>query len=345
MYLDAVTFVNTKYICNLERLMTEDDDTLMVRAAWLYYVGGLNQEATAAKLGLTRARVNKMLAEARESGLVSISIDHQKVGVLPLEDTLRVRFGLDFCVSTPTFGFHETPQQDSEVRKRITFRAVGVAAANHLKRMLSENDTLTVGTGWGRTIEQMTLHLAGVRAPHARFISVMGSLTANNAYNPFEVVHSLARRTGGEGFFLPVPFIADSVEDKRVLMSQRSVVRALEIARSASVCFISAGELTEDSLLRRQGMISATELESLRRAGAVGDTNGIFFDINGCPVDHELNARTIALSFDDLKNLPVILLIAGQEKVHAAHALLRSGIVNGLIIDGDAAEHLVAQGS
>ncbi len=46
----------------------------------------------------------------------------------------------------------------------------------------------------------MTLQLAGVRAPQARFISVMGSLTANSAYNPFEVVHMLARRTGGQGF-------------------------------------------------------------------------------------------------------------------------------------------------
>jgi DNA-binding transcriptional regulator LsrR (DeoR family) len=261
--------------------MSEDDDALMVRAAWFYYVGGLNQEMTAARLGLTRARVNKMLAEARESGLVSISIDHQRVGVLPLEDKLRVRFGLDFCISTPAFGFHDTSKEDSEVRKQIAFRAVGVAAANHLKTLLSENDSLTVGTGWGRTIEQMTLHLAGVRAPHARFISVMGSLTANNAYNPFEVVHSLARRTGGEGYFLPVPFIADSIDDKKVLISQRSVVKALEIARSASFCFISAGELTEDSLLRRQGMISSAELESLRQAGAVGDTNGIFFRQRG----------------------------------------------------------------
>jgi DNA-binding transcriptional regulator LsrR (DeoR family) len=42
----------------------------------------------------------------------------------------------------------------------------------------------------------------------------MGSLTANSAYNPFEVVHALARATGGEGFVLPVPFIADSVEDR-----------------------------------------------------------------------------------------------------------------------------------
>lgn len=324
--------------------MLEDDDALMVRAAWFYYVGGLNQEMTAARLGLTRARVNKMLAEARESGLVSISIDHQRVGVLPIEDTLRLRFGLDLCISTPAFGFHDTSKEASEVRKQIAFRAVGVAAANHLKTLLSENDSLTVGTGWGRTIEQMTLHLAGVRAPHARFISVMGSLTANNAYNPFEVVHSLARRTGGEGYFLPVPFIADSVDDKRVLVSQRSVVKALEIARSASVCFISAGELTEDSLLRRQGMISGAELESLRQAGAVGDTNGIFFNSEGRQVDHELNERTIALGFEELKAMPVLLLIAGREKIQAARALLRSGVVNGLIIDGDAAETLAAIG-
>ncbi|MDW5318466.1 sugar-binding transcriptional regulator [Rhizobium sp. PL01] len=322
--------------------MSDSEEALMVRAAWFYYVGGLNQEQTAGRLGVTRARVNKMLSEARDSGLVSISIDHQRVGMLPFEDRLRMTYGLDFCISTPAFGFQDAKDADTEVRKQIAFRAVGVAAANHLKSLLSESETVTIGTGWGRTIEQMTLQLAGVRAPHARFISIMGSLTANSAYNPFEVVHALARRTGGEGFFLPVPFIADSIEDKKVLLSQRSVVKAMEIARSASVCFISAGELTEDSLLRRQGMISRAELESLRKCGAIGDTNGIFFDSEGMQVDHDLNKRTIALGFEELKKMPVILLIAGQDKASAAKGLLKSGIINGLIIDGDAAEALVA---
>lgn len=323
--------------------MSDNEDDLMVRAAWYYYVGGLNQEATASRLGLTRARVNKMLSEARETGLVSISIDHQRVGVLPVESELESRFGLDFCVTTPAFGFEEM-KTDGEVQKQIAFRAVGVAAANYLKRLLTENDPITIGTGWGRTIEQMTLQLAGVKAPHARFISMMGSLTANNAYNPFEVVHSLARRTGGEGYFLPVPFIADSVEDRKVLVSQRSVVKAMEIARAASVCFISAGELTEQSLLRQQGMISRAELESLRAAGAVGDTNGIFFDERGNQVDHDLNDRTIAVGFEELKNLKVILLVAGQDKAIAARALLRSGVVTGLIVDGDAAGTLMSLG-
>ena len=42
-----------------------EDEMLMARAAWLYYVGGLNQEATAKRLGITRARVNKLLQDAR----------------------------------------------------------------------------------------------------------------------------------------------------------------------------------------------------------------------------------------------------------------------------------------
>jgi len=322
--------------------MTVEEDELMVRAAWYYYVGGFNQAKTAQRLGVTRARVNKMLAEARESGLVSISIDYQQVGMLPIEDQLVQRYGLDFCLSTPAFGFHDPSPVDQEVHKQIAFRAVGIAASNYLKKRLTENETITIGTGWGRTIDQMTQHLAGVHAPRARFISIMGSLTANNAYNPFDVVHRLARRTGAQGFFLPVPFIVDSLEDRRMLLSQRSVMAAMAIAEAADVCFISAGELTEDSVLFQQGMISKQELDSLHAAGAVGDANGIFFDKHGQRVDHNLNQRTIALDLAQLKSTPVILLIAGQYKTQAADALLRSGIISGLIIDGDTAQALAS---
>ncbi|MEO3434057.1 sugar-binding domain-containing protein [Inquilinus sp. CAU 1745] len=312
----------------------------MVRAAWLYHVGGFNQEETAAQLGLTRARVNRLLSEAREQGLVTISVDHELVGMLPVEDRIREHFGLDFCRATPAFGLGAAPaagEAFSEARSRISIRAVGLASANFLRAKLAAMDAPTIGVGWGRTIEQMGLQLGSVRARKARFISLMGSLTANSSSNPFEVVQALARRTGAEGYVLPVPFIADTVADKEVFLSQRPVSRALAIARSASLCMISVGELTEAALLRRQGMLSRNDLESLRAAGAVGDTNGIFFDNSGRPVDHELNSRTLAVPFETLRELPVVLMVGGIEKIAAAAALLQSGIVNGLIIDGDTA--------
>ena len=320
-----------------------EDATLMARAAWLYYVGGLNQEATAKRLGITRARVNKLLSDARESGLVSITINPSDIGLLPVEDAIRDRYGLDFCICTPALAMDRQADAASDLLKTFAFQAVGAAAAAHLRLHLAETERPVVGTGWGRTLQQMTLRLAGIRAPRARFISLMGSLTANSSYNPFEVVHAFARATGGEGFVLPVPFIADSPSDRDVLLSQRTVQQALDIARATTAAYISIGELTEGSLLRQQGMITGNELAALRKAGAVGDTNGIFFDDDGAAVAHPMNDRTIALGFDELRATNVVALVAGVAKTRAARAFLRSGIARGLIVDGDTGLRLLEQ--
>lgn len=320
---------------------TLEDEVLMARAAWLYYIGGLNQEATAKRLNTTRARVNKLLSDARDTGLVSITINPANVGLLQVEEAIRTRYGLDFCICTPALG---PPGGDGADRilAPFAFRAVGAAAAAHLRRHLAETPDAVVGTGWGRTLEQMTLHMAGVSAPKARFVSLLGSLTANSAYNPFEVVHAFARMTGGEGYFLPVPFIADTMASRSVLISQQSVQRALEVGRTATMAYISLGELRPDSLICREGMISLEELDELRALGAVGDTNGLFFDSQGQAVDHPLNSRTIALGLADLRQICTVALVAGRQKLEAARALLSSGLLHGLIVDGDTALELAA---
>ena len=316
------------------------DRELMTRAAWLYYVGGLNQEATSSRMGLTRARVNRLLQQARETGLVSITINERDLGLLRIEDTLRREFGLEFCLTTPAFGLTEADRGPEGPLADFPLRAVGAAGARFLRDRLADKPDATVGTGWGRTLAHLSRQMSGAKSPNARFVSLMGSLTANSAFNTFEVVQALAQATGGSGFFLPVPFIADTADDRDVLMSQKIVARPLELARYTDVALISIGELTERSLLRRQDMITAEEAAALRAAGAVGDTNGIFFDRDGRPVDHDLNRRTTGVGFHDLARSQTVLLSAGTQKRAATEALLRSGAIKGLIIDGDAARAL-----
>ncbi len=319
------------------------ENQLMTRAAWLYYVGGLNQEATSQRMGLTRARVNKLLQQARESGLVSITINDRDIGLLPVEETLRREFGLEFCLATPAFGPVENGAEANGVLSEMAFKAVGTAGARFLRDQLASKPDALIGTGWGRTLAHLSRQMSGSNSPKARFISLMGSLTANSAFNPFEVVQALAQATGGEGYFLPVPFIADTPEDRSVLLAQRAVARPLELARYTDIALISVGELTEGSLLRRQGMITETELDELRLAGAVGDTNGVFFNADGQPVDHILNRRTIGVDWPDLARTKTVVLSAGFSKIGATRAILRSGAVKGLIIDGDSAIALLDQ--
>ena len=309
-----------------------DDQQLMSRAAWLYHVGGLNQEETASRLGTTRARVNKLLQLAKDAGIVSVAIDTRGNGMMEVEDALRRRFNLERCICTPMLGL----AADDELPGNLVDyprRAVGSLAATLLREQLVRKPGSIVGTGWGRTLDQITRNMASVSAPSARFVSLMGSLTANSAFNPFEVVQALARATGAEGYFLAVPFIANSEEDREILLSQRTVSGVLDMARRPDMALISVGELTQSSLLRRSGMISARELKELHADGAIGDTNGIFFDAEGKPVAHELNRRTLAVNFDTLRKTNTVLLSGGLEKAEATNALLKSGVINTLIID------------
>ncbi len=326
-------------------LAHEPDAAILARAAWLYHVGGMTQEEVARRLGVHRTRVVRLLGEARDRGLVSVTINHDSVRDLDLEDAIARAHGLQFCLVTPAMGFDPGPLEPklAAAQQMIARRAVGSAAASFLRGKLASGNPVTVGVSWGRTLEQMTLHLSGVQNPRARFVSLMGSLTRNSASNPFEVVQALAARTGGEGHFLPVPFIADSVADRTVLMSQRSVAEALALARSADLFLISVGELLETSFLRTQAMMSAAELRSVRARGAVADSLGRLFDRDGAQVEHELAHRTLAVEFEGLRGRDVVLLSGGVEKVDAVQALLHAGIVQGLVIDGDAARVLASR--
>lgn len=319
-------------------LAHESDDALIVRVAWLYHVAGLNQEETAARLGLNRARANRLLSEARDRGLVSISINHESARLIEVEDRIATAYGLDFCIATPPIGFvHDIADVEmTRLQSAVARRAVGSAGANFLKGKLAAGP-ITVGVSWGRTVEQVALQLAGVRNPHAHFVSLIGSLTRTTASNPFEVAQAFASRTGGHVHFLPVPFIADSEADRQVLMSQRMVQAALAVAREADLYLISVGELRESAVLRLQDMISAREVDDIRRCGAVCDTLGKLYDAEGREVDHALSRRSLAIDPADLRGRDVVLLGAGFEKVEAIRAILRAGFVRGLVIDGDTA--------
>jgi DNA-binding transcriptional regulator LsrR (DeoR family) len=322
-------------------LSAEPDDTLMARAAWLYYVAGLTQEEAGSRLGLPRSRMVRLLAEARERGLVSISIQHDSVRDLQTEHAIAARFALDFCLATPRLDLGPTDDPAlAAAQGLIARRAVGGAAAMFLKGKLA-GGPITVGVSWGRTLGQVALHLSGARNPAARFVSLMGSLTRNSASNPFEVVQAFAARTGGEGHFLPVPFIADTRPDRDVLISQRIVAEAMALALAADLYLISVGEMTETAILRQQDMISREELRGLRVLGAVCDTLGVFIDASGRLVPNRVTERALAIPFDLLRGRDVVLLAAGVEKVAATAALLRTGAIKGLIIDGDAAALLM----
>ena len=169
----------------------------MAQVAWLYHVGNLSQQEISDKLGISRFKIVRLLADAKQLGVVRIAIEHNNTTTLDLADRLTERFGLKEAQVAPA------PQNDGNAEAR---RAVGIIAAAFLARIALANQPMTVGLGWGRTLGHMADNLVGVTNPHITFVSLMGLLNRADPTQPVDVCVRLAALTSGKANLLPAPF-------------------------------------------------------------------------------------------------------------------------------------------
>ena len=114
--------------------------------------------------------------------------------------------------------------------------------------------------------------------------------------------------------------------------------------RATDVAILSAGDLSERSLLVRYGLPGDVGVAELAEAGAIGDMLGQFIDQGGQAIDHPLNRRAIALPLDALRRIPTVILASGgANKAGVIAATLRGKLASVLITDEDAAAAVVAR--
>lgn len=299
------------------------DDPLSVRVAWLYYMEAETQDRIASRLGLTRLRVNRILAEARNDGLVSISINSRLASCLEVEQRLKAQCGLADAVVVPT-------PTDPDLIHELLGRATG----DYLSRHLDTNPVKGIGVGWGATLRETIRHVRPGRWPNLTVSSMMGGLTRGLEINTFETASSLAARLQSECTYLAAPLYAGSAKSRDTILAQDVYRDALERIAANDVALLSVGDLSARSLLIRYGLPGDVEPESLRRAGAVGDIIGQFLDADGNPVDHPINRRVLAPGVAILKKIPLVVVASGgANKTAIIAAVLRARLASVLICD------------
>ncbi|HEV7253624.1 MAG TPA: sugar-binding transcriptional regulator [Mesorhizobium sp.] len=310
----------------------EDEASMAARAAWLHYAGGLTQADVAKRLGLSSLKAHRLITKANQEGLVKVYIDGDVSECVALENAITGRFGLDVCEVVPDF--------DDEA---LPLRALGIAGAQFLKREIERGENALIGVGHGRTLAACVEYLPRINAQNTRFVSLLGGLTRKFAANPHDVIHRLAERTGAEAYVMPVPFFANTVEDRAVLLGQKGVGEVFRLAEAASLFLVGIGTAEREASLVSTGMIELSEIEAVRRAGGAGEMLGHFFDARGRPVETALSERTLALGRDALKGRRIVAVAGGSVKVAAVRSVLRSGFLGGLITDERTARALVEE--
>ncbi|MDU0341355.1 sugar-binding transcriptional regulator [Bosea rubneri] len=301
-----------------------------VRAAWLYYVEGLTQEQIAEALGLSRIKVVRILAAARNEGIVRIRIDARSARQAALERGLVTSFGLEEAIVVPA------------ARDAASIPAlVGYAAGLWLSDMLRDNMSLAVG--WGETLHQALRGMQPRQIEAMSVVSLLGGLTHSRSINPSAVARRVADMFGADCFQLTAPVFVSSAEIRDALWGEPTLRDLLARARAADVALLSIGSLGRDSTLFREGLVPESDLESLRAAGAVGDLLCHFIDAEGRPVDHPVNRRIMAVNPSELTGIGLVAIAGGgTNKAPAIRAALRASAAKVLITDEGAADALLA---
>jgi DNA-binding transcriptional regulator LsrR (DeoR family) len=290
---------------------------LMHEAATLYYEQDATQAEVAARLGLSRATVSRLLSEARRAGIVRIEV------VAPVDRDLEA-LGRQLAGAV---GLRAAWISGVPARGPVG-EALAPALSAALRAVeLRHGDVLLVSTG--RTIYEAAQG-ALPALPGLTLAPMIGGQDEPEVwYAPNEIIRQFAVRVGGDPVFLYAPALpGEGLHD--TLLDDPSTRRVFDLWARArcAVLGVGAPPLSRASLPR----FIASDTSSLREA--VGDVCSRFYDASGAGVAFPGSERLIATSFERLREIPTtIALAAGEVKVPSILTGAASGYFNQLVTD------------
>jgi DNA-binding transcriptional regulator LsrR (DeoR family) len=291
---------------------------LTASVARRYYLDGRSKIEIAEEFGMSRFKVARLLETARTSGLVRIEIRNEGEIDVDLSAQLRDRFGLQHSIVV------DSPDDDAQALREH----VGRAAAQLLAEIITPQDVL--GLAWARSVSAMARVLP--RLPGTPVVQLTGALTLPDGPDTsVAAVRDVASASGGIAHCFYAPLTVADAATARALRQQPEVARAfgqlpLVTKAVAGVGLWEAGQST------LYDAASEHDRATLRDLGVCADISGVLVAADGSPVPTELAERMIALSADEMRAIPEVIVIPyGIRKAAAVRAALRSGLVAGIV--------------
>ena len=304
------------------------------KAASMYYLQGQTMETIARHLRISRSSVSRLLAYAREVGLVRITVAAAPGSRNTLAGLLSQKFGINAWV-VPV---HEGT---TEVRR---LEQVARVAGERMLQLLDEGGVL--GVAWGTTISEVVRHLPNHPIRNTTVVQLNGAASFNTTGLPYagSILGQAAESIGAQVVPFPVPAFFDYADTKRALWREGAIRRVLVEQARTSVALFSVGSFEGDvpSHVYASGYLHEDEIRALREDNVVGDVCTVLLREDGSYRDIELNSRASGPSPAELQNIPTRLcVVAGPAKVVPLLGALRARVATDLVIDDTTARALL----
>lgn len=303
-------------------MLDEKTYTLATKAAWYYYMENYTQHQIAEAMGLSRAKVIRLLEDAKTDGIIQFNFRKDDSTRVSLEKNLIAAYGLNDAFVVPT------PLNEATLTHTIS-RAAALYVSDHLR----PGGYLNIG--YGDTVSSMLGYLAKEHEDPINVVSMTGGVSY---YLPSVSSTAYAMHL----FLIPSPLIVSSSEVRDALLGEKSIQEIYAMTEHADMSVVGIGAAVEGATVLRNGIIRESELAILKMQGSVGDVLNHFYDSEGNPITTEIENRTISTDIEKLRTMKNVVGVAGgSEKVAAIKAVLRGGYLNVLVTDSKTAEELL----
>jgi DNA-binding transcriptional regulator LsrR (DeoR family) len=306
----------------------------MYEACVRYYVQSETMESIARHLKLSRSSVSRVLAEAKKSGMVRISLVTPKGSQSPVARKLANVFGIRVHISTVG--------DSAPITTR--FERVSRLAATLLTDSVKDGDL--IGAAWGVTLSNVVPYLEPKPLHDATIVQMNGGTNAldTSASHMTSILQALSRNFDAAVVQFPVPAFFDYSETKQAMWRERSVKSVLELHDKLDVSIFGIGSIygKVPSHVYSAGYLDQAEMMALKEQGVVGDVCTVLLREDGTYEDLEINQRASGLTPAESKRIPIrIGVVADPARASALLGALRAGSITDLVCDDTTARAVI----
>ncbi len=281
-----------------------------------YYLEDQKQSDIARDLGVSRPLVSRMLSEARELGIVEITIHEPGAREARLLERLQLSSSIRGGVL---------------VEEGATADATNRLLSQGVMELLRQLGVRRLGVGWGYLIGQLVSWLEENPQPSSTITDICplvgnASIPARN-YQSNENVRLMAQQMGATPHFLYLPALPESLEEKQVLCSTEVYRQIHQQWETLDTALVNIGDYPSSpdfASLVRYGSL-------LQRQRACGRMLIYYFNEDGFVIQSEQDFA-IQIPIEILKRCPNIIgVCSANTSAKALCGALKSGFFTHLV--------------
>jgi central glycolytic genes regulator len=268
--------------------------------------------------------IGMMVTKDGEAILDSLEkIIHEINGLSSIEEQLQKYLGVIKVIVVPG-----EVDNDNTVIKEM-----GRIAAGYIKKLIDETSIITL-TG-GTSVEQVVDNFPRMSRHDALVVPARGGIGRDVETQASTLAAKLAHKLGSNYKMLHVPDNL-SHEALETMMNEPDIRDTIENISKADILIFGIGRA--DDMSKRRGL-TVDQTQELLDKGAVAEAFGYYFNKDG---DVIFKTPTMALKFDDVKNIKNIVAISGG--ANKAEAIIATKTYNSamiLVTDEGAAKEML----